>query len=189
MAMLLEVATSKDDVRSIVVDAEPVDESPVGAAVREVLEETTDAESAARALREMAEADDNLFRAIATPNMDRLCLELVRRANLARNYRMRQSVKPVDVEGEKSSERLARIAEHKQQLWLDNYYVGRRRLGDMTGVELLPFAEQHEKVGRTELATARWLKTIAAKAKARMVRDVYKDDEIGRLREKCDREA
>jgi hypothetical protein len=163
--------------------------SVIGAAVREALNEHEDAESAARALRDMADADDTLFRAIATPNMDRICLELVRRANLARNYRMRQSIKPVVIEGEKSSDRLARIAERKKQAWLDNYYVGRRRLGDMTGAELLPFAEQHEKAGRTELVTARWLRAIAAKAKGRVVRNVLEDDEIGRLREKCDREA
>lgn len=189
MAALLEVATSKAGVRAIEIEDDEIDSSPVSAAVREVLEEHTDAESAARALRDMAEADGDLFRAIATPNMDRICLELVRRMNLARNYRMRQSLKVVPVEGEKSSDRLARIAERKQQAWLDNYYVGRRRLGDMTGAELLPFAEQHERVGRTELATARWLKAIAAKAKTRIVRNVLADDEIGKLREKFDHEA
>lgn len=188
MAMLLEVTTSKDDIRVIEADAEQVDDSPVGAAVREVLDDYEDADSAARALREMAEADEDLFRAIATPNMERLCLDLVRRANLSRNYRMRQSVRPVEPE-EKSSARLARIVERKQQLWLDTYFIGRQRLGDMTGVELLPFAERHERVGRTELATAKWLKAIAAKAKARAVRSVFKDDEIGQLREKFDREA
>lgn len=188
MAALLEGPRSSAEIRAIEVDDEAIDGSPVSAAVREVLEDHTDAESAARALRDMAEADEDLFRAIATPNMDRICLELVRRANAARNYRMRQSVRPVVIEGEKSSERLARIAERKQQNWLDSYYVGRRRLGDMTGVELMPFAEQHEKVGRTEMATARWLKAIAEKAKARPVRKVFDDAEIGRLREKADNE-
>jgi len=185
--MLLEPKTKAKIEVADTTETEGEDNSPVSAAVREVLEEYSDAESAAKALEAMADADDDLFHAIATPNMPAICLELVRRANLRRNYRMRQSVKPVA--DEKSSERLLRIAARKEQAWLDNYYIGRRRLGDMTGAELLPFAEQHEKAGRTELATARWLRSIAAKAKARVVRDVLKDDEIGQLREKYDREA
>lgn len=185
--MLVE---AKNKLRAEVVDATEGDEdnSLVGTAVREVLDEYEDADSAARALREMAEADDDLFHAIATPNMDRLCLDLVRRANMARNFRLRQSVKPLPDAGETSA-RLMRVAARKEQAWLDSYFIGRRRLGDMTGAELLPFAEQHEKVGRTELATARWLRAIAQKAKARIVRNVFNDDEIGRLREKFDREA
>jgi hypothetical protein len=66
---------------------------------------------------------------------------------------------------------------------LERFKIGKKKLGDMIGIDLIAEGQKMLESGRGALAEGRWLVKLGEKAGAKRIRDVFNEDQVLRLRE------
>lgn len=174
--------------RRAVERAEGAQSRKLSEAISEALSKSLNVEYAASYLEAMAREDDALLREIVLPTLRATCLQLVRGHGFRRNFMARQNAKrtlavpaKAEVLKEEHTARVKRASKARIDEWLD-YTIGKKhKLGDMSGAQILPFAEEAEKRARTETVVAKWLRSVAARTRDMIVRDVLTNEELGDL--------
>lgn len=136
------------------------------------------AEQAAQILKDWAQNNDPLYRALMDPLLDSAVWQAVNRHRRTQNRQYRTKART----GSDNPAGLKQVAQQHAQDWLDGYRLRNGlRLGDATWEELVEEIEWHNTLAATNAQRARWYQKIVERIGDKPVRHALNNDTIEQL--------